>query len=103
MKLGYSADVAVALLVVLELVLLGLRLYYANKIGNMDVKEYLKKVLYPCVLPEALTFMVIYMIPCNSLFAFDGNMQSVCYCIFICYLFGKLFRKRKSFCEKSFK
>ena len=100
MKLGYSADVAVALLVVLELVLLGLRLYYANKIGNMDVKEYLKKVLYPCVLPEALTFMVIYMIPCNSFL----HLMVICSLSVIAYSFatylGSFSEKEKAFVKK---
>ena len=66
MRLGASVEVVVGLFIILELFLMILRLYYANKYDYFNFNDYWSIVLKPLIVISAPTFMVAFIIPSNN-------------------------------------
>ena len=65
-KIGASVEFVIGLLIILELVLLVIRLYYAKKIVNMLISAYIIKVLKPYLMAVVPTVIIAMCIPCDN-------------------------------------
>ena len=67
MRLGAAVEIVVGLFILLEIFLMILRLYYANKYVFLHIKDYWTVVLKPLIVISTPAFIVAFIIPSNNL------------------------------------
>lgn len=87
MKLGWSVEMVVGLFILLEVVLMIVRLYFAKKIAGLNISEYLRVVLAPYLKVVIPTFIVVAFLPCK------GYLSFVSICILSVTLYTALLYK----------
>ena len=69
-RYNFDIELVVSLLIVVELLLMRLRLYYAWKLVGLKFNVYFKTVLCPCLKVIIPTALVVLFIPCNGIISF---------------------------------